>query len=103
MKKPKTAKTKAVEAVKYWGYEASLFKSKELATLESLPWKPDTYYVLPADDASVERMMEQMALAAYRCNRPDRKSLPIAGILADAYRCEARAALASIGVKGGAK
>jgi hypothetical protein len=84
-----------VKARKMWGTTENVFACKEVATLDALPWKPDAFYVLPADADSIERMAEQMALAM--CDATDDKPRPMREV--------ARAALAAIGVKakGGTK
>ena len=92
-------KTKKIKARKMWGSETDLFRSRESATQESLPWKPDTYFVIPADAASVEAMVAQGAKAIAEYNTAPGKEVMI-------IPCDvaiARIVLAAIGIKGGAK
>ena len=94
MKKP--TKTKAVKAVKYWGYGNVATKTRKVATyfaaLHEMSVKPVA--LLPMDAASVESMVEQMAKAMHEENKfyqwGDMEKF-------------ARASLAAIGIKGGAK
>ena len=82
-----------VKARKMWGTTENVFACKELATLDALPWKPDAFYVLPADADSIERMVEQMAremVPAY---------VTATAELQERIRDKARAGLAAIGVK----
>lgn len=98
-------KPKKIKARKMWGSAIAtptvlLFSTKTTSSVFSGS-RIAPVAVLPADAASVEAMVEQMAQAAYHCAHPKTKLPPIDRLLGEAYRKIARAALAAIGIKGG--
>lgn len=110
MKKP--TKTKAVKAKKMWRYldHRPYHKRENAANYSGVKLKDVKHVALiPIDAESVESMVEQMARALF--SDTYKNYLHFNPSLFDAakeyeinfYKAQARAALAAIGIKGGAK
>ncbi len=107
MKKPtktKAVKAKKIKARKMWAFAHLACYAQRLAAL-CYCRKTTPVFVLPADDASVESMVEQMARALF--SDTYKNYLHFNPSLFEAakeyernfYKAQARAALAAIGIK----
>ncbi len=100
-----------IKAQRYWRTPNSLriYGTKKTAKYYSgfAADKVAPVYVLPADAASVEAMVEQMAEMIFCTDATDDRGInlfnDLSGSWQEHYRTNARAALAAIGIKGGAK
>ena len=81
-------KTKKIKARKMWGNNEAIYASNEDAKFQVMPWKPDSFMVIPADAASIDAMLEQANQGIMATS--DGRAMTTRGL--------ARAALAAIGI-----
>lgn len=95
-------KPKKIKARRYWKYvDGNYLFTNRLELYRGA--KVESGYVLPADAASVEAMVEQMAEMIFCTDATDDRGInlfnDLSGSWQEHYRTNARAALAAIGIK----